>query len=1182
MQIKGKHLRLISNLIIILFWFLFPFYGLAQLSAKHYIPPIPAQFYQGDVFYNTAFLYISTPYPEARFTIKPIGQSPNNWIVGTVTSSDSFKVQLASSQVGAGSSGSPNSFVFNNKGYEVVSDREIYVSLRVKADYHAGSLVSKGLDGLGKNFLVGGMERQGEYDFSFFSIMATQNNTLVEFTADSQLVALNTEGTLPQSIVLNRNESYIALFEQENCERFIGTRIQSQNDIVVNTGSILGSFSNEIIDSPFFFDNEEDFGYLNGSDIGFDQLVSLDASVDATEYLLIKGDSFNSVENALVIANENGTQIYLNGSSNALVNLDAGEHIFIEGNLFVQNPISNIDFLQISSNKNIYVFQGTGKKGEAEGTSQGGQRVHFYGANQGMFFVPPLSCTSVGDVESIARINEVDENSSFSGSLFILSSYGSNVEVNGQSVSSLQGVIYEPGPIQTSTANYQIHRIDGLNGDVSIVGSEELYVSYYNVNATATSGAFYSGFTLEPKVYPDLTLNSLGNCVDLSKRSNVTLRLPNADNYDSLKWQKENSAGSWDYIFTEPTDDPDYVPDDFGSYRVEVVIDCLSPDNIVYSSTVNVSICPNDTDKDGVVDNIDLDNDNDGVYDYIESFGDFAIDLTKTTPELMVSDPLPYSTPLFSQTLSEANGSFTPLDSGRFTSFLPPKQNSNDAIQYQLKPDLPKSIHFSFGFDSSETVIPDQENSYYIIESIDPSESISLIDPENELEILENNSFVSGYSFYNNSKITFRFSDNAVGENGTFVFQVNNSSGLVFTHQNDSSEDSLFNGVFSIRNLDRFSDNDLKPDKYDLDSDDDGCFDVIEAGFLDLDNDGRLGQAPLTTDDNTVSKRGEVIGHDYNSPANDNNNNGVFDFQEMSSPAEISPGGNPISVEICEGETAIFSVNTPTPDAVFQWIINGVPEAESETFRGVNSNTLSINTESASLDTWLDGAEIQVLVSKPTYSCPVESITGVSLTINQIPEAPVLEPIYTYCFEGSPSVEDLKGDVGGSVEVFLSESGGVSLPNDTLLVHDQTYYVESFTPAGCVSSTRAETDAFISNPELLSSKSEICEGESVNLTVNGVPQTAQDFANANPDFELFLKYSGSNYFLRREAMSWTGAYDLIQSLGAGSSMYVINSKEEENAVYNALKGLGIAGSGSIHFWLGLRQQPSLNPKQRCG
>jgi hypothetical protein len=163
--------------------------------------------------------------------------------------------------------------------------------------------------------------------------------------------------------------------------------------------------------------------------------------------------------------------------------------------------------------------------------------------------VPPLSCTNVGDVESIARIDEVDDNSKFSGSLFVLSSYGSTVEVNGQSISSALNLISDPGPIQTSTANYQIHRIDDLAGDVSIIGSEELYVSYYNVNSTATSGAFYSGFNLEPKIYPSLSLNTLGNCVDSSGQAKVLLQLPNAENYDSLKWQKENSGGTWDYIF---------------------------------------------------------------------------------------------------------------------------------------------------------------------------------------------------------------------------------------------------------------------------------------------------------------------------------------------------------------------------------------------------------------------------------------------------------------------------------------------------------------------------------------------------------------------------------------------------------------------------------------------------------
>ena len=106
----------------------------------------------------------------------------------------------------------------------------------------------------------------------------------------------------------------------------------------------------------------------------------------------------------------------------------------------------------------------------------------------------------------------------------------------------------------------------------------------------------------------------------------------------------------------------------------------------------------------------------------------------------------------------------------------------------------------------------------------------------------------------------------------------------------------------------------------------------------------------------------------------------------------------------------------------------------------------------------------------------------------------------------------MKNDIGGSVGVYLSSTGGNALADDTQLVHDQTYYVEAYSTDGCVSLTRAETDAFISNPELLSSETEICEGESITLTVNGVPQTAQDFANANPYFELFLQYESSSYF----------------------------------------------------------------------
>ena len=59
----------------------------------------------------------------------------------------------------------------------------------------------------------------------------------------------------------------------------------------------------------------------------------------------------------------------------------------------------------------------------------------------------------------------------------------------------------------------------------------------------------------------------------------------------------------------------------------------------------------------------------------------------------------------------------------------------------------------------------------------------------------------------------------------------------------------------NIKNLSSFSDDDDFADSFDADSDGDGCSDVVEAG-LDPDSDGKVGTAPLTYDDNTVTNRG--------------------------------------------------------------------------------------------------------------------------------------------------------------------------------------------------------------------------------------------------------------------------------------------------------------------------------------
>ena len=72
------------------------------------------------------------------------------------------------------------------------------------------------------------------------------------------------------------------------------------------------------------------------------------------------------------------------------------------------------------------------------------------------------------------------------------------------------------------------------------------------------------------------------------------------------------------------------------------------------------------------------------------------------------------------------------------------------------------------------------------------------------------------------------------------------------------------------------TDSDTTVDMFDLDSDNDGCNDSIEAGYTDGDNDGRLGNSPTTQDANGKVTSGS---DGYTIPL-DQNSNGIKDYQE--------------------------------------------------------------------------------------------------------------------------------------------------------------------------------------------------------------------------------------------------------------------------------------------------------------
>ena len=120
-------------------------------------------------------------------------------------------------------------------------------------------------------------------------------------------------------------------------------------------------------------------------------------------------------------------------------------------------------------------------------------------------------------------------------------------------------------------------------------------------------------------------------------------------------------------------------------------------------------------------------------------------------------------------------------------------------------------------------------------------------------------------------------------------------------------------GVPQLIDPNRDTDNDNYPDHQDLDSDNDGCFDVVEAGFIDNDQNGTLGSLPDNIDTN-----GLIIGEPdgYTIPL-DNNSDSIFDFQK----ANTLSAGEDGNIEICINSTSVdlFDSLTGTPDTGGVW-----------------------------------------------------------------------------------------------------------------------------------------------------------------------------------------------------------------------------------------------------------------------
>ncbi len=861
---------------------LFAFHtGYSQFSKIHYIPPITSATNSG-MAPGEQYLYISTPNTSlVTVTITPIGGVPF-----TATVTNSLPIQYAINTTTSGNTGrnsqlfTPNTAIgkLTNKGYLIEASDLIYANIRVTSNNgsQAGGLVAKGTSAMGKTFRIAGMLNKwnplnNNFDslLNFASFMATENDTHVTISLSDPLAIGTpmTNGIIyngPISVTLNKNESYIFSFENTatifRSSYMQGGLIQSDKNIVVNSGSFGGNSytpgvtgDNGTVANNNLTDGSTT-GDFKGKDYGFDQIVPYEKT--GKEYVFVKGLGSNALERVMVVAHVDGTQIFKNGSTTASATINAGGYYVFDGSDFINGN------LYVTTSEKVFCYQAIGGNTDL--------------GNQNLFFVPPINCSTPSVVDNIPLIEKIGSQT-FSGNVNIVTVSGSTVSVNNVGITST--------PVNvtgTSNPTFVRYTLTGRTGNIKISSTNQVYVSYFGRDNNATYGSYYSGFDSKPEINFTHNSTATSNCIP-----NITLNLNPIALTDSYSWFLNGSStpipGQTTNVLT---------PTQPGYYQAtrQNAVGCAA----IYSDIIPVSDCPSNIDNDAVSDNLDIDDDNDGITNCTESYGNQVINMTNSNlGNVTVGN---YSNPYTGTVSTSTTASPSPFIGSADGSFITsiPAGNSN-WITYKMNFVKPVSLGLEYVSTANATDLINPKSEYIVTSDI--NKNITVLNPNNQLLIDTNYDgvFESGVTEFSSFEIRFRL-NSPVSLNagtGTFKFLCNLTNSFSITHKN-LSEIEVNNSTFKLiaTCVPKDTDSDGISDYLDIDSDNDGILDTIEAqgtSFIaytisDVNNDGlsdAFGTGILPVNSDSDSNISTGINYDYIDL--DSDNDGIYDLVESGS-----------------------------------------------------------------------------------------------------------------------------------------------------------------------------------------------------------------------------------------------------------------------------------------------------------
>lgn len=300
--------------------------------------------------------------------------------------------------------------VSSGNGLVVSGARPFYAAFRVITDdaTSAGFLVCKGRSALGRTFRIGHVRQVTDKNgdrFNLISIMASEDSTVINLSGFDPLTAFKMElyddlVSSPVTMTLNRGQSVVfahyigAIGDDQPRNGFMGALLKASKPVAVSSGSWMGA--------PVIF---------MVSDIGIDQLLPLEKI--GREYILCRGNGATSLEHPIVVAHHNNTAIRVNGETDPVATLQAGEYFVVPASYYI--PTNS---MYIKTSEPAFVYQMLG--GIPDGPTSLG--------TVSLMFVPPITCGLSNRIDNIHLPNKTGD-TGFAGSLMVVAMRDSAVSV---------------------------------------------------------------------------------------------------------------------------------------------------------------------------------------------------------------------------------------------------------------------------------------------------------------------------------------------------------------------------------------------------------------------------------------------------------------------------------------------------------------------------------------------------------------------------------------------------------------------------------------------------------------------------------------------------------------------------------------------------------------------------------